>query len=75
MTSPIGRRASTFFRYWEWQYLYGDACAADLLAAGFWDPATYDWHTTVDNPEVPLYMVEKAATCSRLRARSPRSCR
>ena len=46
---------------WEWQYLYGDACAADLLAAGFWDPASYDWHTTVNNPEVPLYMAEKAA--------------
>ena len=45
---------------WEWQYLYGDACAADLLKAGFWDPATYDWHTTPNNPEVPLYMAEKA---------------
>ena len=46
---------------WEWQYLYGDASAADLLKAGFWDPATYDWRTTPDNPEVPLYMAEKAA--------------
>ena len=45
---------------WEWQYLYGDACAADLLKAGFWDPATYDWSTTPNNPEVPLYMAEKA---------------
>jgi hypothetical protein len=45
---------------WEWQYLYGDACAADLLKAGFWDPATYDWKTTPNNPEVPLYMAEKA---------------
>lgn len=45
---------------WEWQYLYGDACAADLLKAGFWDPATYNWSTTPNNPEVPLYMAEKA---------------
>jgi hypothetical protein len=46
---------------WAWQYLYGDACAADLIKAGFWDPATYDWACTVNNPEVPLYMAEKAA--------------
>lgn len=46
---------------WTWQYLYGDACAADLLKIGFWDPASYDWVCTVDNPEVPLYMAEKAA--------------
>jgi hypothetical protein len=46
---------------WAWQYLYGDACAADLIKAGFWDPASYDWFTTPSNPEVPLYMAEKAA--------------
>jgi len=46
---------------WAWQYLYGDACADDLIRAGFWDPATYDWSCTVNNPEVPLYMAEKAA--------------
>ncbi len=45
---------------WEWQYLYGDACAADLIKMGFWDPASYAWHTTPNNPEVPLYMAEKA---------------
>ena len=45
---------------WAWQYLYGDACAADLLKAGFWDPATYNWSTTPNNPEVPLFMAEKA---------------
>ena len=46
---------------WEWQYLYGDANAADLIKAGFWDPATYAWSCTPNNPEVPLYMSEKAA--------------
>ena len=45
---------------WEWQYLYGDANAEDLLAAGFWDPATYAWSCGPNNPEVPLYMSEKA---------------
>jgi len=45
---------------WEWQYLYGDGCAADLIKMGFWDPASYAWHTTPNNPEVPLYMAEKA---------------
>jgi len=45
---------------WEWQYLYGDANAEDLIAAGFWDPATYDWSCGPNNPEVPLYMSEKA---------------
>jgi hypothetical protein len=45
---------------WEWQYLYGDANAADLIAAGFWDPATYDWSCGANNPEVPLHMSEKA---------------
>jgi hypothetical protein len=46
---------------WEWQYLYGDAAKDDLLKAGFWDPATYDWSCGVNNPEVPFYMAEKAA--------------
>lgn len=46
---------------WAWQYLYGDASAADLAKAGFAAPSTYDWFTTVNNPEVPLYMAEKAA--------------
>jgi hypothetical protein len=46
---------------WEWQYLYGDANAEDLIAAGFWDPATYDWSCGPNNPEVPFYMSEKAA--------------
>jgi hypothetical protein len=46
---------------WEWQYLYGDANAEDLIKAGFWDPATYDWSCGVNNPEVPFYMAEKAA--------------
>lgn len=45
---------------WEWQYLYGDANAEDLIAAGFWDPATYAWSCGPNNPEVPLYMSEKA---------------
>jgi hypothetical protein len=45
---------------WEWQYLYGDANAEDLIAAGFWDPATYAWSCGRNNPEVPLYMSEKA---------------
>ena len=45
---------------WEWQYLYGDARAEDLIKAGFWDPATYAWSCTPNNPEVPLYMTEKA---------------
>lgn len=45
---------------WEWQYLYGDANAEDLIAAGFWDPATYDWSCGPNNPEIPLYMSEKA---------------
>lgn len=46
---------------WEWQYLYGDANAADLIKAGFWDPASYAWSCGPNNPEVPLYMAEKAA--------------
>jgi hypothetical protein len=46
---------------WEWQYLYGDATAEDLIKAGFWDPATYAWSCTPNNPEVPFYMAEKAA--------------
>lgn len=46
---------------WEWQYLYGDANAEDLLTAGFWDPATYDWTCGPNNPEVPFYLAEKAA--------------
>ncbi|MFN8196115.1 MAG: alpha/beta hydrolase domain-containing protein [Nocardioidaceae bacterium] len=46
---------------WEWQYLYGDANATDLLKAGFWDPATYDWSCGPNNPEVPFWMAEKAA--------------
>jgi hypothetical protein len=45
---------------WEWQYLYGDANAEDLIAAGFSDPATYAWSCGPNNPEVPLYMSEKA---------------
>jgi hypothetical protein len=45
---------------WEWQYLYGDANAEDLTAAGFWDPATCAWSCGPNNPEVPLYMSEKA---------------
>lgn len=52
---------------WAWQYLYGDACATDLLKAGFWDPSTYNWFTTPNNPEVPLYMAEKAAYNNLLR--------
>ena len=46
---------------WEWQCLYGDACAGDLVKAGVGDPGSYDWHTTMNNPEVPLHMAEKAA--------------
>ena len=46
---------------WEWQYLYGDADATDLVKAGFSDPATYDWSCGRNNPEVPFYMSEKAA--------------
>ena len=65
---------------WEWQYLYGDANAEDLLKAGFWDPATYDWSCGPNNPEVPFYMAEKApyehlqrwASGGRPPARAPR---
>lgn len=46
---------------WEWQYLYGDANAEDLIKSGFDDPATYAWSCGVNNPEVPFYMAEKAA--------------
>jgi hypothetical protein len=46
---------------WEWQYLYGDADKEDLLKAGFYDPATYDWSCGANNAEVPFYMAEKAA--------------
>lgn len=46
---------------WEWQYLYGDANAEDLIKAGFWDPASYAWSCGPNNPEVPFYMAEKAA--------------
>jgi hypothetical protein len=46
---------------WEWQYDYGDATKKDLLKAGFYDPATYAWSCTPNNPEVPFYMAEKAA--------------
>lgn len=45
---------------WLWQYLYGDANKTDLLKAGFDDPATYDWSCGPNNPEIPLYMSEKA---------------
>jgi Alpha/beta hydrolase domain len=46
---------------WAWQYKYGDASEADLAKAGFDVPSSYDWQCTVNNPEVPLYMAEKAA--------------
>ena len=46
---------------WEWQYLYGDANKTDLLKAGFYDPATYDWSCGANNPEVPFHLAEKAA--------------
>jgi hypothetical protein len=46
---------------WEWQYDYGDAAKKDLLKAGFYDPATYAWSCTPNNPEVPFQMAEKAA--------------
>ena len=35
---------------WEWQYLYGDANKDDLLKAGFYDPALYDWSCGANNP-------------------------
>jgi len=44
-----------------YEYLYGDACAADLVKAGFDAPYTYDWQCTVNNPEVALEMADKAA--------------
>jgi hypothetical protein len=47
---------------WKWQYDYGDANAEDLARAGFpYPPSSYDWQCTVNNPEVPFEMVEKAA--------------
>ena len=45
---------------WEWQYLYGDASAEDRVAAGFEDPIFKAWSCGPNNPEVPLYMSEKA---------------
>ena len=65
---------------WEWQYLYGDADAEDLIEAGFWDPASYDWSCGPNNPEVPFQMAEKAGyeglkrwvTTGRAPARAPR---
>ena len=45
---------------WEWQYLYGDASAEDIVAAGIEDPAFKAWSCGPNNPEVPLYMSEKA---------------
>jgi Alpha/beta hydrolase domain len=45
---------------WEWQYLYGDASAEDVAATGV--PATdfQAWSCGRNNPEVPVYMSEKA---------------
>ncbi|MDA0679699.1 MAG: alpha/beta hydrolase domain-containing protein [Proteobacteria bacterium] len=43
---------------WTWQYDYSDAAREDVTAAGF---ETYDFSCGVNQPEIKLYMVEKAA--------------
>lgn len=42
---------------WRFQYLYGDPAQADLEKIGY---SSWIWKCTKANPEVPLYMPEKA---------------
>ena len=43
---------------WTWQYDYSDAAPEDVRAAGF-EP--YDFSCSPNQPEINLYMIEKAA--------------
>ncbi len=43
---------------WTWQYNYSDAARDDVAAAGF---GAYDFVCDSNQPEINLYMVEKAA--------------
>ena len=43
---------------WAWQYDYSDAAPEDVTAAGF---ETYEFKCGHDQPEINLYMAEKAA--------------
>ena len=43
---------------WTWQYDFSDAAPEDVASAGF---RTYEFVCAADQPEINLYMVEKAA--------------